>query len=78
LTDKLEIYDRPKHGNLPDLAASELSVLDRQCFAQRVSDRAALEAGLVAWWVLGNAATGDIDKRFTTENARVKFQRLDP
>jgi hypothetical protein len=38
LADKLEIHHTPKHGRWRTIAASERSVLSRQCLERRVPD----------------------------------------
>jgi hypothetical protein len=78
LADKLEIHHTPKHGSWLNMAELELSVLQRQCIARRLADRAAMEAAVTAWADRRNAATATIDWQFTTADARTKLRRLYP
>ncbi len=78
LADKLEVHHTPKHGSWLNMAALELSVLQRQCLAQRLADRAAMEAAVTAWANRRTATTATIDWKFTTADARTKLRRLYP
>lgn len=78
LADKLEIHDTPKHGSWLNMAEIELSVLQRQCLARRLGDRATLGREVAAWVARRNGATMTIDWRFTTADARITLTRLYP
>ncbi len=78
LADKLEIHYTPKHGSWLNMAELELSVLQRQCLRQRLTDRAAMERTVTAWADRRNAAVAAIDWQFTTADARIKLRRLYP
>lgn len=78
LASKLELHYTPKHGSWLNMAEIELSVLSRQCLNRRVPDRAFLEQSVAAWVDERNATGAPIDWRFTTEDARIKLQRLYP
>lgn len=78
LAKKLEIHHTPKHGSWLNMAELELSVLARQCFAQRLPDQPAMKAAVTAWADRRNAAIHTIDWQFTTADARVKLRRLYP
>jgi hypothetical protein len=78
LTDKLEIHHTPKHGSWLNMAELELSVLARQCLAQRLPDRDAMEQAVTAWADRRNGANATIDWQFTTTEARIKLRRLYP
>ncbi len=78
LVDKLEIHYPPKHGSWLNMAEIELSVLQRQCLARRLGDRATLEREVAAWVAARNGAAATIDWRFTTADARIKLKRLYP
>ena len=60
------------------MAEIELSVLSRQCLDRRPPDFATLEAEVQAWQERRNPAATPIKWRFTTEDARIKPQRLYP
>lgn len=78
LADKLELHDTPKHGSWLNMAEIELSVLGRQCLAQRLPDVATLETEVAAWQERRTAKGGPVNWRFTTADARVKLKRLYP
>ncbi len=78
LADKLELHYTPKHGSWLNIAEIELSVLSRQCLDRRVPDFPTLAAEVAAWQEHRNATGGAVDWRFTTEDARIKLQRLYP
>jgi hypothetical protein len=78
LMSRLELVHTPKHGSWLNMAEPELSVLTRQCFADRVAsqDEAARRCG--AWEQDRNKRQKGINWRFTTEKARVKLKHLYP
>lgn len=78
LADKLEIHYTPKHGSWLNMAEIELSVLARQCLAERMDNKENLKQQSLAWQQKRNATGVRIDWRFTTEEARVKLKRLYP
>jgi len=78
LADKLEIHDTPKHGSWLNMAEIELSVMGRQCLAQRIPDKGMLTAEAAAWEERRNQHSIRIDWRFTTADARIKLKRLYP
>jgi hypothetical protein len=78
LSDKLEIHYTPKHGSWLNMAEIELSVLARQCLAERMADKGRLQAETAAWEKERNEHAVRIDWRFTTADARIKLKRLYP
>jgi transposase len=76
LADKLEIYYTPKHGSWLNMAEIELSVLGRQCLAQRLPHKERLTAE--AWEARRNRHSIRIDRRFTTADDRIKLKSLYP
>ena len=78
LADKLEIHHTPKHGSWLNIAEIELSVLSRQCLDRRVPDLPTLQADVAAWEHRRNRTATAVDRRFTTEDARIKLKRLYP
>lgn len=78
LADKLEIHYTPKHGSWLNIAEIELSVLGRQCLDQPFADADAVQAAVTAWQDPRNEASGRVDWRFTTADARIKLKRLYP
>ena len=78
LAAKLEIHHTPKHGSWLNMAELELSVVARQCLAQRLPDEKAMAAAVTAWAERRNAAIHTIDWQFTTDDARTRLRRLYP
>lgn len=63
------------------MAELELSVLARQCLAERMDDRQRLTQGareVAAWEAHRNTHRAQIDWRFTTADARIKLKHLYP
>ena len=60
------------------MAEIELSVLARQCLAERMNDKAHLKEQVAAWQARHNCSGVTIDWRFTTDEARVKLKKLYP
>ena len=78
LARRLEIHHTPKHGSWLNLAEIELSVLARQCLAERMESQAKLTRAVAAWEHARNGAATCIDWRFTTADARIKLKHLYP
>ena len=78
LAQRLEIHHPPKHGSWLNRAEIELSVLARQCLAERMENQARLTRAVAAWEQTRNAAATRIDWRFTTADARIKLKHLYP
>jgi hypothetical protein len=75
LKNTLEFHFTPKHGSWLNIAEIELSVLVRQCLDRRIASPEELEREALAWQNERNDATVKIAWTFTTQKARVKFQR---
>lgn len=75
---KLELHYTPKHGSWLNMAEIELSVLSRQCLDRRIQDERTLTQELAAYEQRRNDARATINWRFTSQEARVKLQRLYP
>jgi transposase len=78
MADKLEIHYTPKHGSWLNMAEIELSVLSRQCLAERMGDIRRLEKEVVAWSEKRNTKEAKVNWRFTTDDARIKLKKLYP
>jgi hypothetical protein len=79
LCEKLEIHYTPKHGSWLNMAEIELSVLGRQCLAdRRIPERGTLAGEVAAWEAERNAVESSIDWRFTSAEARIKLKHLYP
>ena len=75
---KIEWHYTPEHGSWLNMAECELSVLERQGLARRLSDIDTLKREVAAWEQQRNQAQVTIDWRFTTADARIKLKRLYP
>ena len=78
LLNKLEFHYTPKHGSWLNMAEIEFSVLTRQCLDRRIPDEAALCQEVGAWETDRNTNATNVNWRFTTEDARIKLERLYP
>ena len=78
LAERLEIHHTPKHGSWLNMAEIELSVLARQCLAERLDHQEHLANEAAAWEQARNTAATRIDWRFTTADARIKLKHLYP
>ena len=78
LAERLEIHHSPKHGSWLNMAEIELSVLARQCLAERMDNQDHLAHEVTAWEQARNTAATRIHWRFTTADARIKLKHLYP
>ena len=75
---RLEFHYTPKHGSWLNMAEIELSVLARQCLAQRLPSMERVQAVIEPWQKARNAHQVQVQWRFTTADARQKLHRLYP
>lgn len=77
---KLEFHFTPKHGSWLNIAEIEFAVLSNMCLNERIPDEETLTREVAANVALRNARARalPVKWRFTTEDARVKLQRLYP
>lgn len=78
IAGKLEIHYTPKHGSWLNMAEIEMSVLSRQCLAERMDNISRLDNEARAWAEKRNAKEAKVNWRFTTEDARIKLKKLYP
>jgi hypothetical protein len=78
IADKLEIHYTPKHGSWLNMAEIEISVMSRQCLAERMGSIERLESEALAWAEKRNSKQAKVDWRFTTDDARIKLKKLYP
>ena len=78
IADKLEIHYTPKHGSWLNMAEIEMSVMSRQCLADRMGNIQRLEGEVMSWVENRNSKDSKVDWRFTTANARIKLKKLYP
>ncbi len=78
LARRLGIHYTPKHGSWLNIAEIELSVLSRQCLAERIGNIKRLEKEVVVWSEKRNTKEVKVNWRFTTDDARIKLKKLYP
>ena len=79
LRRRLRLVFTPKNGSWLNMAEMELSILSRQCLAERRFAKAEeLDAAVAAWEADRNKRRCGTDWRFTTADARVKLKSLYP
>jgi len=78
ILNKLEIHLTKKHGSWLNMAEIELSILSRQCLDRRIPDQKTLKTFVMAWMEKRNNHSFPMNWRFTTEDARIKLERLYP
>jgi hypothetical protein len=78
MAKRLEIHHTPKHGSWLNIAEIELSAMERQCLARRISDIKVLNEQLAAWYSDRNDAEDTVNWQFFAEDARVRLHRLYP
>jgi len=78
IADKLEIHYTPKHGSWLNMAEIEISVLSRQCLAERMDNVKRLQKEAMVWAEERNTKEAKVDWRFTTDDARIKLKKLYP
>lgn len=78
IADKLEIHYTPKHGSWLNMAEIELSVMSRQCLAERMGSVEHLEREVLAWANKRNGKEVKVDWYFNTTDTRIKLKKLYP
>ena len=78
ILNKLEFHYTPKHGSWLNMAEIELSILSRQCLNRRIPTQEIIKEEIAAWEKVRNQKKATVSWRFTTENARVKLNKLYP
>jgi DDE superfamily endonuclease len=78
LCDRLDFHPTPKHGSWLNIAETELSVLAGQCLDRRMESKDLVATETSAWEVERNRLEAKVRWRFTTEDARIKLEKLYP
>jgi hypothetical protein len=78
LAARLEIHHTPKHGSWLNIAEIELSALTLQCLDRRLPDIETLREETKQWEERRNASQKGVDWQFSTQDARIKLNRLYP
>jgi hypothetical protein len=78
ILDKLDFHYTPKHGSWLNMAEIEFSVLSRQCLDRRIGSENELICEISAWEDTRNHAESTVNWQFSTEDARIKLEKLYP
>jgi hypothetical protein len=78
LCERLEFHNTPKHGSWLNMAETELSVLAGQCLDRRMDSAGFVTSEVAAWEADRNRRETKVRWQFTTEDARVKLEKLYP
>lgn len=78
IIEKIEVTHTPKHGSWLNMAECELSVMEKQCLDERISDEPTLRQRMETWAKDRNNRSKKIDWQFETSDARIKLRRLYP
>jgi hypothetical protein len=78
ILNKLEFHYTPKHGSWLNMAEIELSILSRQCLNRRIPNQEIIKEEIAAWEEVRNQEKATVSWQFTTDNARVKLNKLYP
>lgn len=78
IASRIDLVFTPKHGSWLNMAEPELSVMARQCFADRVGSQKLATERIVKWYQERNQRQKGIDWQFTNQKARLKLKRLYP
>lgn len=78
LWDRFQFVYTPKHGSWLNMAEIELNVLIGQCLNRRIAEIKVMRSEVKAWESARNGMNAGVNWQFTTENARIKLNRLYP
>ena len=76
--DRFEFIYTPKHGSWLNMAEIELQVLNGQCLNRRIDTIEKVAEQTSAWVAARNNQEKKINWQFTTDDARIKLERLYP
>jgi hypothetical protein len=75
---RLELHYTPKHGSWLNMAEIELSIFSRQAWSKHIPDEETLKCNIEIVENERNSNNATVNWRFTSQDARVKLQRLYP
>ena len=78
IAKRLELHYTPKRGSWLNIAEIELSVFSRQCLKGRIGDEETLRRHIGSLEKERNEAGATIDWLFSSQDARVKLNRVYP
>ncbi len=73
LLSRIAFHYTPKHASWLNMAEIELSILGRQCINERIAMEERLDEKMYQWEEVRNAVRSKIQWKFTTTDARKKF-----
>jgi DDE superfamily endonuclease len=73
LLRRVQFHYTPKHASWLNMAEIEIGILERQCLARRLTDRATARREVNAWERRRNAERRTIDWTFTRQDADRKL-----
>ena len=78
LCERLEFHPTPKHGSWLNIAETELRVLGGDCLDRRMDSAGFVQTEVAFWEADRNTREAKVRWRFTTEEARVKLEKVYP
>ena len=78
IMSRLEFHHTPKHASWLNMAEIELSILSKQCLAQRIPSEWILTTEIVTWEESRNEKKAKIRWNFTVDDARKVFKEYYP
>ena len=78
LCERLEFHPTPKHGSWLNMAETERSVLSGHWLDRRRESKAMVLSEVTPWEAERNRTEAKVRWRFTTEQARLKLEKLYP
>jgi hypothetical protein len=78
IAEKLEIHHTPIHASWLNMAEIEISVLSRQCLAEKLVSIDDMRRKVSTWQCRRNATCSTVNWRFNTHDARIKLKKLYP
>ncbi len=78
LCERLEFHNTPKHGSWLNMAETELSVLAGDCLDRRMDCAEFVGTEVKAWEADRNHREAKVRWQFTTEEARIKLEKVYP
>jgi hypothetical protein len=75
LLQRVRFHYTPKHASWLNMAEIEISIMERQCLAQRLPDQASARREVKAWERRRNAERRGIAWTFTRQDADRKLSR---
>jgi DDE superfamily endonuclease len=78
LCERLEFHHTPKHGSWLNMAETELSVLGGDCLDRRMDSAEFVATEVKAWETDRTEREAKVRWQFTTEEARIKLEKVYP